>query len=64
MAALVSPKVISENAWMKITSSNQKQKANTLQKIELEKRKVIFWKVTIFPQKSETDLILVLNEAL
>ena len=64
MAASVSPKVTTENAWMEATGSSRKQKANTPQKVEPEKRRVIFRRATTSPEKPEADLMLVLNEAL
>ena len=62
MAASGSPKVSTENAWTEVTG--KKQKANAPRKVEPEKRRVIFRRVVTSPQKSEADLMLVLNEAL
>ncbi len=62
MAALGTPKVSTVNAWTEVTG--KKQKANTPQKVEPEKRRVIFRRIVTSPQKSEADLMLVLNEAL
>jgi len=63
IAASNSPKVTTENAWTEVTSG-QKQKSNPLQKVEPEKRRIIFRREVTSPQKSEADLMLVLNEAL
>ena len=57
-------KVITENAWTEVTSNSQKQKANILLKVELEKRRIIFRREALLSQKSEADLMLVLNKAL
>ncbi len=62
MAVSGSSKVSTENAWTEVTG--KKQKANAPRKVEPEKRRIIFWRVITSPQKSEADLILVLNEAL
>ncbi len=62
MAASGSPKVSIENAWTEVTS--KKQKANPPQKVEPAKRRVIFWRVVTSLQKSEADLMFVLNKAL
>lgn len=62
MATLVSLKIITKNVWMEVMGSSQKQKTNISQKVELKKRKVIFRRATTFFQKSEVDLILVLNK--
>lgn len=42
MAISVFFKVTIENTWTGVIGSSQKQKANTPQKIELEKRRIIF----------------------
>ncbi len=55
MAALFSPKVTTKNAWTEVTGSSRKQKANTLRKVEPEKRRVIFRRATTSPRKSEAD---------
>ena len=62
MAASSSSKVSIENAWTEVIG--KKQKANASRKVEPEKRRVIFRRVITSPQKSEADLMLVLNEAL
>lgn len=43
MAATDFPKIIREIVWTKITGSSQILKANTLPKINPEKRRIIFW---------------------
>ncbi len=64
MAASVSLKVTTKNAWTEVTGSSRKQKANTLEKVKPKKRRVIFRRATTSSQKSEADLMLVLNKAL
>ncbi len=63
MAASASPQVRKENTWTEVTISSRK-KANTTPKFEPEKRKIIFRREDLSPQKSEADLMLVLNETL
>lgn len=62
MASLRSLKVTIKNGWTEITNKNKK--ANAPQKVEPEKRRLIFWSIVIFLQKSEANLILVLNKIL
>lgn len=56
----------SEKAWTEVTSSSRKRKgtSSNVPKVGPEKRRVIFQKEATFPQKSEADLMLVLNESL
>lgn len=56
----------SEKAWTEVTSSSRKRKgtSSNVPKVEPEKRRVIFRKEATFPQRSEADLMLVLNESL
>ena len=52
------------NIWTKVRHRKQKSSSPNLQKIELEKKRIIFWRANILPQKSEADLMLVLNKTL
>ena len=56
----------SDNSWTEVTSNNRKRKGNAASppKVEPEKRRLIFRKQANLPQKSEADLMLVLNESL
>ena len=56
----------SNNSWTEITSSNRKRKDNAASppKVEPEKKRLIFRKQANSPQKSDADLMLVLNESL
>ncbi len=63
MATSASPKVRKENTWTEVTNSSRK-KANITSKFEPKKRKIIFRREDLSPQKSEVDLMLALNEAL
>ena len=56
----------SNNSWTEVTSSNRKRKSNAASppKVEPEKRRFIFRERANSPQKSEADLMLVLNESL
>ena len=56
----------SEKAWTEVRYNNRKQKNSSLSppKTEPEKRRVIFRRASKSPQKSEADLMLVLNETL
>lgn len=55
-----------EKPWTEVTSGNRKRKNTSISppKTEPEKRRAIFRKETSFPQKSEADLMLILNESL
>ncbi len=55
-----------DKSWTEVTSGNRKRKGNATSspKVEPKKRRVIFRKETSSPQRSEADLILVLNESL
>ena len=54
------------NSWTKVTSGNRKRKGKTASppKVEPEKKRLIFRKQANSPQKSEADLMLVVNESL
>ena len=66
IAASGSPKIAIEKAWTKVTSSSYRQKATTpnIPKVEPEKRRIIFCREALSPQKSEADLMLALNKSL
>ena len=66
MAASSSPKITTEKAWTEVTGSSRRRKATTpsTPKFEPEKRKVIFRREVLSPQKSEADLMLALNKSL
>lgn len=55
-----------DNSWTEVTSNNRKRKGNAASppKVETGKRRLIFRKQANSPQKSEADLMLVLNESL
>ena len=66
IAASSSTKSAVENTWIEVTGKNRKRK-NTIPnppKLEPERRRVIFWREPTSPEKSEADLMLVLNESL
>ena len=65
MAALDSAKTTTEKTWTEVTGSSRRRKATTpsMPKVEPEKRKVIFRRQALSPQKSEADLMLALNES-
>ena len=56
----------SNSSWTEVTSSYRKRKGKAASppKVEPEKRRLIFRKQANSPQKSEADLMLVLNESL
>ena len=66
IVASSSARSATENAWTEVTGGNRKRKSTTpnLPKLEPEKRRVIFRRESASSQKSEADLILVLNESL
>ena len=53
-----------ENAWTEVGNRKQKGTTPTPPKLELERRRVIFRREPTSPEKSEADLMLVLNESL
>ncbi len=66
MAASGSPKIATEKAWTEVTGSSQRRKAKmpNTPKVEPDKRRIIFRREALSPQKSEADLMLALNESL
>lgn len=66
MATLRPAKITTEKAWTEVTGNSRRRKATSPNpsKIELEKRRVIFRREASSPQKSESDLMLALNESL
>ena len=66
MAVSNSAKNTTEKAWTEVTSSSRRRKVTTpvMPKVEPEKRRVIFRRELLSPQKSEADLMLALNESL
>ena len=66
MAASGLSKIATEKAWTEVTGSSQRRKAATpnTPKVEPEKRRIIFRREALSPQKSEADLMLALNESL
>lgn len=66
IAALSLAKNVAENGWTEVTSSSRKKKSNpvNLPRLEPQKRRVIFRRESVLPQKSEEDLMLVLNDSL
>ena len=56
----------SNNSWTEVMGNNRKRKGNAASppKVEPEKRRLIFRRQANLPQKSEADLMLVLNESL
>ena len=66
IAALNTTQSASRKSWTEVRYSSKKGKNNssTSGKIEPEKRRIIFRRDVTTPQKSEADLILVLNEVL
>ena len=53
-----------ENAWTEVGNRKRKDTTPTPPKLEPERRRVIFRREPTFPEKSEADLMLVLNEPL
>ena len=66
IAASSSTKSATENAWTEVTGGNRKRKSTIPNppKLEPERRRVIFRREPTSPEKSEADLMLVLNESL
>ena len=66
IAASNTTQSVSEKTWTEVRHSSKKGKNNapTPGKTEPEKRRIIFRRDVTTPQKSEADLMLVLNEAL
>ena len=66
MAASSLPKIAAEKAWTEVTGSSQRRKANmpNTAKVEPDKRRIIFRREALSPQKSEVDLMLALNKSL
>lgn len=62
MAVSVSSKGTTKNTWTKVTG--KKPKPIIPQKVKPQKTRIIFWKIVKFPQKSEVNLMLVLNKVL
>ncbi len=66
MAASGPAKITTEKAWTEVTGNSRRRKTTSPNpsKIEPEKRRLIFRQEASSPQKSETDLMLALNESL
>lgn len=66
IAASSSTKSATENTWTEVTGGNRKRKSTIPNppKLGPERRRVIFRREPTSPEKSEADLMLVLNESL
>ena len=66
IAVLNATQSTSNNSWTEVIDNNRKRKGNTASspKVDPEKRRLIFRRHANLPQKSKSDLMLVLNESL
>lgn len=52
-----------EKTWIEIRHEKQKNSSSAIQKMKSEMRRIIFQRANMSSQKSEADLMLVLNKA-